>query len=90
MSEFDIDKKLSITCKQIRAADSTTLKRKRPDLCITTARALLFIKEDNASEFHMKDAIHELGTKMSNLNHPFYGKVQTAVDIVYVTTCKWS
>jgi len=27
---------------------------------------------------------------MSNLNHPFYGKVQTAVDIVYVTTCKWS
>ncbi len=46
--------------------------------------------EDNTSEFHMKDAIYELCTKMSNLNHPFYGKVQTAVDIVYVTTCKWS
>ncbi len=90
MSEYDIDSKLSISRKRIRAADSTTPKRKRPDLCITTTRALLFIGEDNTSEFHMKDAISGLGTKMSNLNHPFNGKVQTAVDSLYVTTCRWS
>ena len=53
MSAFDIDNKLSMSRKRNRADDSATLKRKRPDLCITTARALLFIWEDNASEIHV-------------------------------------
>ncbi len=52
MSKFDMDNKLSLSRKRSRADESATLKGKRPDLCITTARALLFKGEDTSSEEH--------------------------------------
>lgn len=75
MSKFDMDNKLSLSRKRNRAEESATLKGKRPDLCITTARALLFKGEDKTSEEHMLKAIHELGNKMSNWKDSFHSKV---------------
>ena len=75
MSKFDMDNKLSLSRKRNRADESATLKGKRPDLCITTARALLFKGEVKTSEEHLLKAIHELGSKMSKWKDSFYGKV---------------
>ena len=75
MSKYDMDNKLSLTRKRNSADDSATLRGKRPDLCITTARALLFKGEDETSEEHLLKAIHDLGNKMAKWKDSFHGKV---------------
>ena len=75
MSKFDTDNNFSSSCKRNRADESATLKGKRPDLCITSSRALLFKGEDKTSEEHLLKAIHELGNKMSKWKDSFHGKV---------------
>ena len=75
MSKYDMDNKLYLSRKRNRGDDSATLKRKRPDLCITTARALLFKGEDKTSEEHLLNAIHELGSKLPKWKDSFHGKV---------------
>ncbi len=75
MSEFVTDNKLSLFRKRNRADESATLKGKRPDLCVTSSRALLFKGEDKTLEEHLLKAIHELGSKMANWKDSFHGKV---------------
>ena len=57
MSEFDMDNKLLLSRKRNRSDESVTLKGKRPDLCVTVARAMLFKGEDKSSEDHMLKAL---------------------------------
>ena len=75
MSKFDMDHPFTLSRKRSRADESATLKLKRPDLCITTSRALLFKGEDKTSDADLRKAIEELGTKMSNWGANFRGKV---------------
>jgi len=74
MSKYDVDNKLSLSRKRNRAGESATLNCKRPDLCITTARAL-FKGEHKRSEEHLLKAIQDLGNKMSKWKDSFHGKV---------------
>ncbi|KAL0018008.1 hypothetical protein WJX77_012738, partial [Trebouxia sp. C0004] len=76
MCKFDMDRPFTLTRKRNRADESATLKLKRPDLCITTSRALLFKGEDKTSDADLRKAIEELGTKMSNWGANFHGKVE--------------
>ncbi|KAL3139897.1 hypothetical protein ABBQ38_004191 [Trebouxia sp. C0009 RCD-2024] len=76
MCKFDMDRPFTLSRKRNRADESATLRRKRPDLCITTSRALLFKGEDKTSETDLRKAIEELGTKMSNWGANFHGKVE--------------
>lgn len=75
ISKYDMDNKLSLSRKRNRGGESATLKGKRPDLCITTSRALLFKGEDTAVETHLPKAIHELGSKVSKKKDSYHGKV---------------
>lgn len=75
MSKFDKDDTFSMTRKRNRADESATLKRKQPDLCITSSRALLFKGEHKISETQLITAIQELGTKLSEWGAAFHGKV---------------
>jgi len=75
MCKFDMDRPFTLSRKRNRADESATLKLKRPDLCITTSRALLFKGEDKTSDADLRKAIEELGTKMSNWGANFHGKV---------------
>ncbi|DBA92164.1 TPA: hypothetical protein ACH3X1_015882 [Trebouxia sp. C0004] len=71
-----MDRSFTLTRKRHRADESATLKLKRPDLCITTSRALLFKGEDKTSDADLRKAIEELSTKMSNWGANFHGKVE--------------
>lgn len=73
--QVDVDRPFTLSRKRNRADESATLRRKRPDLCITTSRALLLKAEDKTSEADLRKAIEELGTKMSNWGANFHGKV---------------
>lgn len=64
-----------ISRKRNRADGSPTLEGKRPDLCITSSRALMFKGQDKTSEAEMLTSVHELGTKMPNWGAAFHGKV---------------
>lgn len=64
-----------LTLERNQADESATLKRKRPDLCITVSRALLFKGEDKTESTDLRKAIEELGTKMSNWGAAFHGEV---------------
>ena len=75
MSNFDMDNKLFMSRKRTTADESAALKGKRPDLCVTVARAMLFKGEDKASEDDMQQAICDLGSKMSKWKDSFHGKV---------------
>ena len=75
MCKFDMDRPFTLSRKRNRADESATLKLKRPDLCITTSRALLFKGEEKTSDVDLQKAIEELATKMSNWGANFHGKV---------------
>ncbi|KAA6419341.1 MAG: hypothetical protein FRX49_10740 [Trebouxia sp. A1-2] len=76
MCKFDMDRPFTLSRKRNRADESATLRLKRPDLCITTSRALLFKGEDKTAEADLQKAIEQLGTKMSNWGANFHGKVE--------------
>ena len=74
MCKFDMDRPFTLSRKRNGAGESATLRRKRPDHCITTSRA--FVKgEDKTSEADLRKATEELGTKMPNWGANFHGKV---------------
>ncbi|KAL3147116.1 hypothetical protein ABBQ38_015071 [Trebouxia sp. C0009 RCD-2024] len=76
MCKFDMDRPFTLSRKRHRADESATLKRKRPDLCVITSRAMLFKGEEKTSHADLRTAIEELGTKMSNWGANFHGKVE--------------
>lgn len=75
MSVYDVINPLTLDRKRNQAGESASLKRKRPDLCITVSRALLFKGEDKTESLDLRKAIEELGTKMSNWGAAFHGEV---------------
>ncbi|KAL3132969.1 hypothetical protein ABBQ38_006880 [Trebouxia sp. C0009 RCD-2024] len=73
---YDQGPKLGMRRKRNCAADSATLKGKRPDFFLLSSRALLFKGEDKTSEAELGKALEELSTKLKDWGAAVHGKVE--------------